>query len=163
MSGKVKVIVPMILLSAMVLVAGLSTLSTAQREKKEPVIVKSQNDFATTYNTLKKAITDDGLMIVAEANHKNMLALIGEESPPSITIMFGRPQMGAGLLKMKPECALDMPLRMCVRENPNGDVIVAYYRPSYLFSHYGSKEITEMVAKMADPMFEKWVKAATAK
>ncbi len=154
-------IVGCLMLVALVVVT--PTVGVQKEERpKQPIVVKSQNDFDTTYNRLKEALQKDGLMVVAEANQKQMLALVGVEYRNSVTILFARPEMGAKILPMVPECACDMPLRIAIVEKEDG-VYVVYYQPSYSFGHYGNEKLTMMMRKMADPMFEKWVKTATSK
>ncbi|GBC81586.1 hypothetical protein HRbin10_00698 [bacterium HR10] len=126
----------------------------------EPVVVKSKNSFADTVSRLKKAIEQNQMMVLFEANHKNMLAMIGVQSKNSVTILFGRPQMGAMLMGAEPKAALEMPMRIAVRELDNGEVVVLYYRPSYLLSHYKNPKLAA-VGQQMDGMVQKLVDAAT--
>ena len=143
------------------LVGGSAMVLLAPQAKDEPVIVKSKNDFATTVEKLKKAITSRGLAIVFEANHRNMMMMVGIESPNSVTIGFARPQMGAQVLSVEPRAAIEMPLRVAVRELGPNNVVVIYYKPSYLFGHYGNAKLLQMAKQKMDPMVAAIVKAAT--
>lgn len=126
----------------------------------EPVVVKSKNNFADTVSKLKKAIQQNQMMVLFEANHKNMMAMIGVESKNSVTILFARPQMGAMLMGAEPKAALEMPMRIAVRELDNGEIVVIYYKPSYLFSHYKNAKLDKIGQRM-DGMVQKLVDAAT--
>lgn len=139
------------------LAAGVSAIA---QKAGEPVVVQSKNNFTDTVSKLKDAIQQNKLMVLFEANHKNMIAMVGEESKNSITVLFARPQMGAMLLGAEPKAALEMPMRIAVRELDNGEIIVIYYRPSYLFSHYNNPKLN-MIGKQMDGMTQKLVTAAT--
>lgn len=138
----------------------LAGFSTAAQKAGEPVVVKSKNSFTDTVSKLKKAIQENQMMVLFEANHKNMLAMIGKESKNSVTILFARPQMGAMLMGAEPKAALEMPMRIAVRELDNGDIVVIYYKPSYLFSHYKNAKLNKIGQQM-DSMVQKLVDAAT--
>ena len=152
------------LYSFLVAVAMLLILSTAPvmaQSKGEPVIVKSSNSFEVTLKKLKDAIKSKGMNIVFEANHQNMMKMVGIESKRSVTLGFAKPQTAAKLLSIEPRAALEMPMRITVRELDDGSVVVIYYRPSYLFGHYGKEKLTMMAQKKMDPMVEMFAKAAT--
>ena len=140
-----------------VFLAGLPALG---QRASEPVVVKSKNNFADTVSRLKDAIQQNQMMVLFEANHKNMLAMIGVQSRNSVTILFGRPQMGAMLMDAEPKAALEMPMRIAVRELDNGEVVVLYYRPSYLLSHYKNPKLAA-VGRQMDGVVQKLVDAAT--
>ena len=73
--------------------------------------------------------------------------MVGIEGPPSITIGFAKPQMASQLLAIEPLAALEMPMRIAVRDVGGGNIKVIYYKPSYLFSHYGNDKLTGMAKK----------------
>jgi len=124
----------------------------------EPVIVKSKNSFEKTVAGIKKAIRAKGLSIVFEANHKNMMAMVGIESKKSLAIGFAKPQMGARVMGIEPRAAIEMPMRLAVRELNDGSIVVIYYKPSYLFSHYHNPRLEKLGKKM-DRMIESIVRA----
>ena len=126
----------------------------------QPRVVKSKHSFTQTVSRFKNAVKKAGLAIVFEANHKNMMAMVGIQSPDSITLGFAKPQMGAKLLGAEPRAAVEMPLRVAVRVLKDGSVAVIYYQPSYLLSHYKNPKLAPLARKM-DKMVDKFVKAAT--
>lgn len=130
------------------------------QKRGQPEVVESNYSYQETVQKLKDAIVGNQMMLLLEADHKMMLSMIKAESPPSITILFARPQMGEMLAKAEPKAALEMPMRVLVREFDDGKVRVVYYKPSYLFSHYQNKNL-DMVGKNMDMMVEKLVTAAT--
>lgn len=137
----------------------LVVVSAGLGQESQPVMVKSKNSFEDTVSKLKTAIKNKGVAIVFEANHKNMLAMVGIESKKSLAIGFAKPEMGNKVLSVEPKAAIEMPIKMAVRELDNGDILVIYYTPSYLFSHYKNKKL-DMIAKQADKMIKSFVQAA---
>jgi uncharacterized protein (DUF302 family) len=142
-------------------VALLVLVSMANAQESQPVMVKSKNSFEETVSKLKTSIKEKRLAIIFEANHKNMLAMIGAESKKSLVIGFAKPEMGKMVLSVEPRAAIEMPLRMAVRELDNGDILVIYYTPSYLFSHYKNEKLIMFAKKQADKIIASIAKAAT--
>ena len=146
-----------------VMLIGVSRLVSAQKEtgkSQQPVVVKSNHSFDDTVAKLRATIKEKKLAIIYEANHKNMIAMVGLESKSSINIGFASPQMGNKALSAEPKAAVEMPMRAAVREMDSGDIVVIYYQPSYLFSHYNNPKL-DKVGQMADKMVGSIVKAAT--
>ncbi len=85
--------------------------------------------------------------------------MVGIESKKSLTIGFAKPEMGNMVLSAEPRAAIEMPLRIAVRELDNGDILVIYYKPSYLFSHYKNEKLNMIAKKQADKVVESIAKA----
>lgn len=117
-------------------------------ENKQPVMIQSAKSFADTVAGIKGAIKEKGLAIIFEANHQNMIAMVGGSTTPSVAIGFAKPQMGQQLLSIEPLAGIEMPMRIAVRELPDGKVYVIYYQPSYLFAHYGNPKLEKLGEKM---------------
>ena len=117
-------------------------------ENKQPVMIQSVKSFADTVAGIKGAIKKKGLAIIFEANHQNMIAMVGGTTTPSVAIGFAKPQLGQKLLSLEPLASIEMPMRIAVRELPDGKVYVIYYQPSYLFSHYGNPRLEKLGQKM---------------
>lgn len=133
---------------------------SAQMKMKQPNIVKSKNSFEATVNKFKEAVIKEGLFVLLEADHQKMLSMVGKDIKGSISIHFAKPQMGAMLLEAEPKAAVEMPMRVAIRELDNGDIIVIYYSPSYLFSHYENEKL-KMMGENMDKMIASFVEAAT--
>lgn len=138
----------------------LVPLTTSAEEAGKLDVVVSNHSFEETVSLLKNVIKEKGLAIVFEANHQNMMKMVGIDSPKSLTIGFARPQMGAKILEIEPRSALDMPLRIAVRDM-GGKINVIYFKPSTLFGQYGNAKLTMMAKQKIDPMVEMFVKKAT--
>lgn len=129
-------------------------------ENQQPVMLESSKSFADTVAGIKGAIKNKGLAIIFEANHQNMIAMVGGSTTPSVAIGFAKPQTGQKLLSIEPLAGIEMPMRVAVRELPNGKVYVIYYQPSYLFAHYNNPKLKKLGEKM-DKMLTMIAKAGT--
>jgi len=128
---------------------GISMTGQAQAtENKQPVMLQSAKSFSDTVTGIKGAIKKKGMAILFEANHQNMIAMVGGSTTPSVTIGFAKPQMGQKLLSIESLAGIEMPMRIAVRELQNGKVYVIYYQPSYLFAHYGNPKLKKLGLKM---------------
>lgn len=94
------------------------------------VVVESPKPFKATVEALKKALQARGMMIVATIDHQNMLRMVGTRLGGSVTIEFGKPDMGKMVLPMSPEAGLEMPAKIYVYEK-GGKVYVSYYEPNF--------------------------------
>lgn len=125
-----------------------------------PTVVDSSQTFEQTVDSIKSAIKSKGLAIVYEANHKNMIEMVGGKATPSVLIGFAKPQLGEKLLSIEPLAGIEMPMRIAVREVDGGKVKVIYYLPSALFKNYDNPKLEKLGQKM-DKMIEMFVKAGT--
>jgi len=148
-----------ILILSFALTAGF-TVTAYAAASKQPVMLKSSKSFKDTVAGIKGALKKKGLAIIFEANHQNMIAMVGGSTTPGVGIGFAKPQSGQQLLSREPLANIEMPLRIAVRELANGKVYVIYYQPSYLFAHYNNPKLKKLGEKM-DKMLSMIAKAGT--
>jgi uncharacterized protein (DUF302 family) len=127
---------------------------------KQPVVLESSKSFANTVASIKKAMKKKGVAIIFEANHQNMISMVGGATTPSVAIGFAKPQLGNKLLSAESLAGIEMPMRIAVREKANGKVYVIYYKPSYLFAHYNNPKLNKLGKKM-DKMIGMFAKVGT--
>ncbi len=113
----------------------------------------SARDFETTVKQLETALQGRGFMIVARADHQNMLRMVGASVRGSRTIEFGKPDMMKSHLPAHPEIGLEMPMRFYVWERADGTTVVSYHRPSVVFAAYEDPQL-KMMGEMMDGIFE---------
>jgi uncharacterized protein (DUF302 family) len=113
-----------------------------------PVVVNSHNSFSETKSKLRGAIKGKDLVVIFDVNHREIMARVGVAGRSSATIGFTGPMMEHKILTAEPRAALEMPLKIVVRELDNGEVEVIYYQPSYLFSHYENRDLDKLSREM---------------
>ena len=98
---------------------------------------ESANDFETTYARLIAAIdANPNLAVVAELDHAANAASVGLELRPTRLVVFGNPALGTRLMQDEQTVGIDLPQKMLVWEDADGDVSVAYNDPEYLASRH---------------------------
>jgi uncharacterized protein (DUF302 family) len=101
------------------------------------ISVKSVNDFNTTYNTLINSIkNNENLQVVAELDHQANAASVNMELRPTKLIIFGNPKLESPLIQNSQTAGLDLPQKMLVWEDENGQVNISYNDSYYLRDRY---------------------------
>jgi uncharacterized protein (DUF302 family) len=122
--------------------------SSDLRSSGQPMTVNSHYSFSQTKSKLKGAINARNLVVILDVNHKDIMARVGLESRNSATIGFVGPMMEHKVLTAEPRAALEMPLKIVVRELAYGKVEVIYHQPSFLFHHYENKNLDNLSREM---------------
>jgi len=100
-------------------------------------IISDQN-FEETYAALQNAISGNKeLSIIAQLDHQINAENAGLELRPTKIMIFENSNLEAPLLQDQLVVGLDLPLKILVWEDENGDVNISYNDPSYLQERYG--------------------------
>jgi uncharacterized protein (DUF302 family) len=100
------------------------------------VELASPYDFATTLDRLDHELAGRGIEVFARIDHAAAATAAGLAMPPTTVVVFGNARAGTPLMLDAPQLALDLPLRILVRQGPDG-VLVAYHEPVALLAEYG--------------------------
>jgi uncharacterized protein (DUF302 family) len=101
------------------------------------ITIKSEFGQATTLARLVGALGERGLTIFSRVDHAAGAAKVGLEMLPSELVLFGNSRMGAPLMQMTPELALDLPLKALVWGDKTGATRLSYNDPTWLASRHG--------------------------
>jgi uncharacterized protein (DUF302 family) len=94
------------------------------------ITVNSPNDFDTTYDQILNTLNSlDPITVMAELDHQANAAGVDMVLMPAKLIIFGNPVLGTPLMQESPTAALDLPQKMLVYEDANGDVKIIYNDP----------------------------------
>ena len=104
-------------------------------------VVPSDATFAETLKRLREAIAERGLTLFAEIDHARNARAAGLEMPPSTVLIFGSATAGTPLMLKAPDMALELPLRVLVREEGRGGAVLAYGDPRRLARSFNVEEI----------------------
>ena len=99
--------------------ATIDTLTLIERE--------SPFGFGPTVERLSAAIGAAGLTIFARIDHAAGAGRAGLAMPPTIVLIYGHPSGGTPIMLAAPVAALDLPLRVLVREREDGRTVVAFH------------------------------------
>lgn len=81
-------------------------------------------------------------------NHSQNARNIGLEMPETRVIVFGNPIVGTPLMLMHPDIALDLPLKILLRETPSGCELLYTY-PETLAARYSIDPMNPELQKIS--------------
>ncbi len=113
------------------------------------IIVSSRLGPAETLERLERALTSRGLAIFARIDHAAGAKSVGLDLPPTDVVIFGSPQSGTPLMQNSETIGLELPLKVLVRRQANGETILAYDDPAWLAKRFAvPASAAPIVAKM---------------
>jgi len=88
---------------------------------------KSSKHFQPTVDDLVVAIERAGMSIFATIDHAAGAKAVGMSMPPTVVLIYGQARGGTPVMQADPASALDLPLRVLIREDANGDTLIAFH------------------------------------
>ena len=120
----------------------------AMMDHPDQFIEESSNiGFAATLARLEQAIADAGLKLFARIDHAAAAQEFGLQMPPTIVLIYGHPKGGTPIMLAHPDAALDLPLKLLVRENADGKTTILYRRIDTVLAAAGVP--TDVALKLA--------------
>jgi uncharacterized protein (DUF302 family) len=113
--------------------------SEALAVQKEEGIVKflSHHSVNETVDKLKTILQSKGVTLFALVDHSGEAEKVGMKMPPTKLLIFGNPKGGTPLMLAAPSVAIDLPLKILVAEDAQGQVWISYNSPQYLKERHG--------------------------
>ena len=93
--------------------------------------VESENNHSASVAKLEKLIVDQGLTHFSTMDHRANARNVNMNLKPETVVVFGNPKMGTVLMNCNPSMGLDLPLRMLVTTNYEGQTSIIYTNPEY--------------------------------
>jgi uncharacterized protein (DUF302 family) len=84
-------------------------------------------DFATTVAKVEGAIEAAGMTIFARIDHASGARAVGLKMPAATVLIYGNAKGGTPIMVASPRAALDLPLRVLVRQIEGGSVVLAFH------------------------------------
>lgn len=91
----------------------------------------SNHSVEQTVDKLKSILQSKGVALFALIDHSGEAEKVGMKMPPTKLLIFGNPKAGTPLMLASPSIAIDLPLKILVREDAQGKVWVSYNSPAY--------------------------------
>lgn len=114
-------------------------------EHDDLVELESGETFAVTLKRVEDAIAAHGMTIFCKVDHAAGARDAGLSMPPTVVFLYGNPKGGTPMMLAAPHAALDLPLRVLVRED-KGRVFVAFHSVREMLVRAGVPE--ELAAKL---------------
>lgn len=104
----------------------------SQKENAGIVTVASAHTGPATLERLLASIGERGLTLFACIDFSGDAQRAGLTMPFSRLVIFGNPKAGTPLMLHSPTAALDLPLKVLVREDADGHAWLSFNSPDYL-------------------------------
>jgi uncharacterized protein (DUF302 family) len=99
--------------------------------------IPSNHSVDQTVERLKSILDAKGVTRFALIDHSGEAEKAGMTMPPTKLLIFGSPRAGTPIMLAAPTVAIDLPLKILVREDSDGKVWVSYNSPAYLQRRHG--------------------------
>jgi uncharacterized protein (DUF302 family) len=109
---------------------------------------KTSLTFDTALARISAALTRAGLTIFAQIDHAAGARDVGLTMPPTTVLVYGNAKGGTPIMLAAPIVALDLPLRVLIREDADGHAIVAFHPARQMLVGAG---VPEVLASRLDP------------
>jgi uncharacterized protein (DUF302 family) len=120
------------------------------------VTLKSAHSVDETIARVRVLLASKNIREFALIDHSGEATKAGLSMPKTQVIIFGNPKGGTPLMLAAPSIAIDMPLKLLVREDAAGDIWVTYWSAQALLQRHGLAEsfaqniaVIEMIARQA--------------
>ena len=109
---------------------------------------KSCLKFAETVDILVDTIEKVGMNVFAKIDHGANAHDVGMHLPPSVVLLYGHARGGTPVMQAAPAAALDLPLRVLIRETERGEVVIAFHPARQVLGHHPVQaDLVERLAK----------------
>ena len=118
------------------------------------VTLKSAHSVEETIARVRALLVAKGIQEFALIDHSGEAEKAGLTMPKTQVVIFGNPKGGTPLMLAAPSVAIDLPLKLLVREDAAGAVWVSYWSAQALLARHGLAEsfaanigVIEMIAR----------------
>ena len=112
-------------------------------------IVRSNAPFDAVVERLHNIIRERGLTVFAEIDHAQNARDAGLEMPETRVLIFGSGRAGTPVMLAAPDIALELPLRILVRQELDGSTALVYLDPVSLAAAFGVEELAASIAGLS--------------
>lgn len=99
--------------------------------------LESPYNFKDTVAHLRAALESHDFTVMAVIDHREAAGEVGLAMPPTTVLIYGNPKGGTPLMLAAPDFALDLPLRVLIREDAAGKTIVVFDPAGTLEGRHG--------------------------
>ena len=107
------------------------------RDNKGIIETPSNHSVDQTVERLMRILEAKGVTLFALVDHSGEAEKVGMKMLPTKLLIFGSPKAGTPLMLAAPSIALDLPLKILIREDNHGKVWISYNSPEYFQERHG--------------------------
>ncbi|MGC8703483.1 MAG: DUF302 domain-containing protein [Thiomonas sp.] len=120
---------------------------------------RSPHDVAVTMQRLERAVDGAGLKVFARIDHAAAAHKVGMKLRPTQLLIFGNPKAGTLLMQCSQTAGIDLPLKMLVWQDADGQTWLGYTNPQAIAQRHGAADCA-VVPKMRALMHKLMEQAA---
>ena len=120
------------------------------------VTLQSAHSVEETIARIRAVLEAKQIREFALIDHSGEAAKVGLTMPKTQVLIFGNPKGGTPLMLAAPSVAIDLPLKLLVREDAAGQVWISYWSAQTLLQRHGLPDsfaanvaVIEMIARQA--------------
>jgi len=114
------------------------------------VTIASHHTVDETVEKLQQMLRANGVKLFALIDHSGEAEKAGMQMPPTKLLIFGNPKAGTPIMIATPSMAIDLPLKILVREDAGRKVWISYNSPAFLQARHGvPQELVQNIAGVA--------------
>jgi uncharacterized protein (DUF302 family) len=110
----------------------------------------SRHSVDETVARLRAILAEKGITVFAVIDHSGEAEKVGLAMRPTKLVIFGNPKGGTPVMLAAPTIAIDLPLKILVWEDADGNVWCSYNEPEYLQQrHHVSTDLLPNISAAA--------------
>ena len=134
---------------SLLLISVLFVLISCQANAQEGFIkIKSPHSVDETVANLNKILTEKGMNVFATIDHQKGAIAADLKLRPTTLVIFGNPKVGTKLMQCDQKIGYDLPLKMLIWEDEDGNAWIGYWNPDNLKNMYDLEACSEVLAKV---------------
>ena len=110
---------------------------------------RSARGVPETVAAIRDQAEQRGAAVVAVIDHAAGARAVGLTLPATQVIIFGNPRAGTPLMQAAPDIAIDLPLRVLIRDDGQPGSLVSWQDPAYVRDRFGLHD--EQLTPLATP------------
>jgi uncharacterized protein (DUF302 family) len=97
----------------------------------------SRHSVDETVSRAQSFLKEKGIKLFCLVDHSGEAGAAGLQMRPTKLLIFGNPKAGTPLMLAAPSTALDLPLKILVAEQGNGEVLISWNEAAWLQQRHG--------------------------
>jgi uncharacterized protein (DUF302 family) len=116
------------------------------------IAIKSSHSVKKTVDRLESVLKEKGMTVFTRVNHTDNAEKVGLELRPTELLIFGNPKVGTPLMQCSQSAAIDLPQKVLVYEDQEGQVWLTYNDPHYLSNRHKITGCDEVIKKIENAL-----------
>ncbi|MFI9472032.1 DUF302 domain-containing protein [Streptomyces sp. NPDC052492] len=117
------------------------------RDASGMITVAGSRSFHDTVERVCAGVTSAGYHVFARVDHAGNAVEAGMDLPPTVLVLFGKPDVGTELMQDRRTAGVDLPSKFLVWEDERGAVRMRYNSARWLADRHGLGEAGTAAAR----------------